>query len=100
MTWETQAAEYSHFTPWVKEKTMDQYGGIQINPVGKNFKDTYQIPDTGLLNTTTLHMQAQYNTQTVEFEGKKTENSNRKNPQELQMQNEMLARANRAYFLD
>ena len=77
---------------------MDQYGGIQINPVGKSFEDTYQIPDTGLLNTTTLHMQAQYNTQTVEFEGKKTETSNRKKPQELQMQNEMLAKANRMFF--
>lgn len=76
---------------------MEQIGGVQQNPVGKSFNDTYQVPDIGLMGTTTLHNVAQYNTQTVNFDGKKTENSNRYNPQELQMQNDMLASMNKVF---
>ncbi len=74
---------------------MEQIGGVQLNPVGKSFNDTYQITDIGLTNNSTLHMEAQYNTQSVNFEGKKTENSNRYNPQELIMQNQLMANMNK-----
>lgn len=95
---------------------MEQYGGIQLNPVGRNFNDTYQTIQIGLENSTlsgAAQSQGVYNTQGVNFDNSQnTQNTTRYNgqeltsnstskpvdPRELQKQNELLANANKIFF--
>ena len=66
---------------------MEQYGGIQVNPVGRDFDDTYQTIQIGLENSTLSgaeSSQGVYNTQGVNFDdSKNTQNTTRYNAQEL-----------------
>ena len=93
---------------------MEQNFGIQAtSTIGKSFNDAYQTTQIGLENSTLSGMQALYNTLAVGFDkGDNTKNitphhaneikakitSVNINPNELQNQSELLARANRAYF--
>lgn len=97
---------------------MEQYGGIQpASTVGKNYNDAYQTIQIGI-NSSTLSgangMQGVYNLQGVNYdESQNTQNTTRYNgqeltssstskpvnPQELQIQSELLGNANKAFFL-
>lgn len=95
---------------------MEQNGGIQVNPVGKNFNDAYQTIQIGLENSTlsgAQNFQGVYNAQGVNFDSSQnaqnttryngqelTSNSTSKpvDPKELQKQNELLANANKIFF--
>ena len=92
---------------------MEQYGGIQLNPVGKDPDDIYQTAKIGLSSSTLSGAQAAYNSQGVGFDdSQNTQNATRYNPQELtsnstskpvdpkelQRQSELLANANKIFF--
>jgi hypothetical protein len=66
---------------------MEQYGGVQLNPVGKNFNDAYQTIQIGLENSTlsgAAQSQGVYNSQGVNFDNSQnTQNTTRYNGQEL-----------------
>jgi len=88
---------------------MEQYGGIQLNPVGRDFNDTYQTMQIGLENSTLSGVLSTYNVQGVGFDDSQNTqkntgynpqeltmaNSKTVNPQELMTQNDLLANMNR-----
>ena len=90
---------------------MEQYGGIQLNPIGKDPDDIYQTAKIGLSSSTLSGAQAAYNLQGVGFDdSQNTQNATRYNPQELtssrivnpkelQNQSEIMAHINKEFFL-
>ena len=53
---------------------MNQYNGIQLNPVGRSFNDQYNVPDTSLTQNSTVRNNPLYNLIQVIFQNKQTDN--------------------------
>lgn len=77
---------------------MNQINGIQLAPkIGTDFTTQYNVPETGVTNTSTLaNASAAYNTHSVNFNDTKTEKNTQYNYNDMFQQMNMYASYNKA----